>query len=929
MKRRSATLLRVASPAALISAFVLLGMHIARPSESALRYRPQVSPWMRAHPDVMQSLVGEPDALKNVQHREASRSSFSYDAFAQQQRAFPAANVPASAYPAGFHEAQQVERLKAPLNWQELGPTYTPDAGFNNPHTGASSPVSGRMSALAVVPATCSTGGCGTMYLGAAYGGVWKTTDGGQSWKPILDRAASTAIGAITLDPKDPNIIYVGTGESAHSGDSHRGVGVLRSTDGGQSWTNLGYNEFVNRAIAALIVDPRTAGGTNATLYAVSTRATSGGGTTGGGNPRDNPYLPAVGFYVSKDGGATWTSSNPDGAIEGSQSLVMDPINPDVLYAGFEPDTRLHTDPTDTAFYASQGIYKSTNDGRTWTHLTTNLPSLYVDAVSLGIAPSNPNILYAAMSVSTDSLFKSAGFSGSAHEEFFKSTDAGASWTKMVNTPDACNDQCDYTSPIAVDPHDPNVVYTGGSANYDYSFGQNPECATLNPLPAVCKATIIKTTDGGNSWADIGENNNAAPVHPDDHVIVINPKDSNSVYTGTDGGLFHSTDGGQNWKDLNKGLGTLQFTGLSVSTNGAIYAGTQDNGTFKYTGSTTWQHIAGGDGGPTATAANNPNRVYHSYFGPTLFRNDSGGSDPSKDVFIAPFYGDELLRGLGQFYAPYTLAPTRPNTIFYGTYRVWRSNIAGGVDGNHDGDATNDRSDKNDWVPISFDLRCAGQPHNPSTVCGVGNSGGTTQGRGIGSLAVSPTNANVVVVGATNGLVWITKNALAPVKTDSSCSPSSNIRGVALCDYVSGPSWRQIDRQLPQRYPTSIKFAPGSGKTLYITLSGFNKNTLHHPGHVFVSTDLGQHWKNINGTGKSSSLPDLPFNDIVVNPGNGHLYTAADYGGVFVSKNHGRTWSRIDQGLPSAPVYQMQYYAPKHVLIVATHGRGVWQVVAP
>lgn len=912
-----------------VAAISLFGLQRGNAVGVASAHDPQVSPWMKAHPDVLQSLIGDPDALKGVRTREASLTSFSFDGFEQQQRAFPSAAIPASGYPLGLREARQVKRLNLPVTWQNLGPTYAPDAGNNNPHTGAASPVSGRMSSLAVVPSTCTLGGCGTMYLGAAYGGVWKTTDGGQSWTPILDQAASTSIGTITLDPKDPNIVYVGTGEPAHSGDSHRGVGVLRSTDGGKTWTDLGYSSFVNRAIAALIVDPRTAGSTNATLYAVSTRAASGGATTGGGNARNNPFLPAVGFYVSKDGGATWTSNNPPGAIEGSQTLVMDPSNPNVLYTGFEPDLQSHTDPSDTTFYAGDGVYKSIDDGQTWTHLTNGLPALYFDSITLAIAPSAPGTLYAAISVSPRSLFGAAGFIGNAHEAFYKSTDAGASWTKLPNTPDACGDQCDYTSPIAVDPSNPNIVYTGGSANYDYLGGQNPECATLNPLPVSCRAAIIKTTDGGNTWADVGENQNGAPIHPDNHVIVINPSDPATVYTGTDGGLFHSADGAQNWNDLNKGLATLQFTGLAVSSNGNIYAGTQDNGTFKYTGSPTWEHIAGGDGGPTASVPNKPDVVYHTYFGPTLFRNDTGGSNPGKDVFIAPFYGDYLLKGLGQFYPPYVLAPTRPSTIFYGTYRIWRSNIGGGADGNGDSDATNDRSDKFDWVPISFDLRCAGQPHNPSAVCGVGNAGGTTQGRGIASIAVSAKSANVMVVGSTNGLVWITRNALAPVKTDSSCLPWTNIRGVSMCDYVKGPSWRQIDRQLPQRYPTSIKFAPGSGTTVYLTLSGFNQNTPHHSGHVFVSTDLGRHWKNLNGTGKNSSLPDLPFNDIVINPKNGHLYAAADYGGVYVSLDHGKTWSAMNADLPSAPIYQMQYYAPKNQLVAATHGRGVWEVTAP
>ncbi|MGI8824241.1 MAG: WD40/YVTN/BNR-like repeat-containing protein [Chloroflexota bacterium] len=870
----------------------------------------------------LKALNGDPDAI-SIPTREGS--PLSLNSWQQEQRAFPQADIPPAGYARGQAEANQVKEVASTFNWRELGPLYAPKANSTNPKTGASSAVSGRTTAVAVVPSTCSGGQCGTIYVGAAYGGVWKSTDAGQTWRPILDRQLSTAIGTITLDPKDPNIVYVGTGEPNHSGDSHRGVGVLRSIDAGQTWTNLGYKEFVNRGIGTLIVDPRTAGSTHATLYAVSTRAASGGAETGGGNARTNPFLPGVGFHVSTDGGATWTLSNPDGAFEGAQSLVMDPTNPNVLYAGFEPDPQAHADkPNDTTFYAGDGIYKSADDGTTWTHLTDGLPSLYYDTITLAVAPSDPRVLYASYDIAPPSLFNAAPFGATNHQAMYKSTDAGNTWTNLANAPDACADQCSYDSPLAVDPTDSRVLYAGGSANYGYLDGQDPECRTLDPLPKTCHASVMKSVDGGATWADVGENAGGGPIHPDDHAIIIAPNDHAIVYTADDGGLFHSANAASTWSDLNKGLGTLQFTGLAVSPNGDIYAGTQDNGTFKYSGSTTWEHITPGDGGPTAADPKNAQVIYHSLYGPFLFKNTAAG-DPSKDVFIASFAGDLLVKGLGQFYEPYVLAPSKPNTMFYGTYRLWRSNLAGGIDGNNDGDATNDPSDKDDWVPISFDLRCASQPRDPTATC----SGAPAAGHGIASIAVSPTNPNIVAAGSSNGLVWLTSNALAPVKTDSNCTPWTNIRGVALCDYLKGPSWHHIDAQLPQRYPTSLKFAPRSSTTLYVTLSGFDQTTKGHPGHAFVSFDSGRHWRNLNGTGRGSTLPDLPFNDIVVNPQNGHLYAAADYGGIFVSKDGGHTWRRMDRGLPSAPIYQMEYTTRGHALFVATHGRGIWKVTAP
>jgi len=846
------------------------------------------------------------------------------DAYWQNQRAFPAADVPGDGYPLGIRAVNHMLGTRSPVNWQQLGPVFAPAASLENPSTAQRAPVSGVDTAMAVVPSSCSGGVCNTLYLGTGSGGLWKTTDAGKTWKPLLDHAQSLSVGDITLDPKNPDIVYVGTGEPSHSIDSHRGVGILRSMNGGKTWTTLGYKQFVNRAVASVVIDPRTAGSANASIYAVSIRAITGGATTGGGDAYRAPYLPPLGFYSSKNGGKTWklTQIGQDGA----QSLVMDPSDPNVLYATWVADlTNPNSRSSGDARFGSAGLFRSSDDGTSWVALANGLPSKDFGRISIAIAASNPKILYAGVELLAPSSPYSSPSSPSGHLGLYKSTDGGDSWTQLQNAPNSCQGQCWWDMPLAVDPTNPDVVYVGGSANYDYLFGTKPECATFYPLPAECGATLMKTTDGGQTWADIGENGSAGPLHPDDHVIVISSNDPNVVYTGNDGGIFHSADTGKSWDSLNRGLGTLQMQSLSVAADGALYAGTQDNGTFKYTGSTTWQHIADGDGGPTASDPKNLNISYTSRADATLFRNDNASKgDPKDEVWIGPFYGDNFVKGLGQFYEPYAVAPSRPQTIFYGTYRIWRSNTRGGVDGNHDGIAWDDPSDKNDWVPISFDLHCNSQPADPTATCPSVDR----HDKGIAAIAVSPVNPNVVAAAVTNGRIWITTNALAPVQTNTSCLPYTNLLGVALCDYVSGPTWHHIDTGLPGRYPTAIKFAPGSSTKLYVTYSGFNGSTRRHPGHVFMSDNQGRSWKRIDGSGKQTTLPDLPINDIVINSGNGHLYVGADYG-VFVSSDSGRTWRRIDQSMPQAQVYQMGYYATNNSLIVATHGRGVWKASAP
>lgn len=829
-------------------------------------------------------------------------------------RAFPRDTIPPDGYARGVRQANHLHKfLLDKGGWQELGPMYAPNAGMADPKTHRSTPVAGRVTSLAVDPSTCSAGGCRTIYGGAASGGVWKTTDAGRTWTPLTDSQPDLAVGAITLDPQNPNIVYVGTGDPDHGFGSHRGIGILRSTDGGQTWTDLGYDQFANRGITSILVDPRTAGTTGATLYVTSSRAGTGGAPTERASTSDNPYLPPMGFSYSQDGGQTWSRSNPDagftdrtGGVQ-ARDLVMDPSDPNILYVTI----------------SNSGIYKSTDDGQSWTALTSGLPNpgKLDELVKVAIAPSNPHVLYAAFDIDFST--------GTDREVLFRSSDAGASWDQLSSTPNACGTQCYQNMRLAVDPTNPNVVYAGGTANYDYLWQNTPEnqpnpaCKRLYPLPTSCNATLMKSTDGGNTWADIGESNGNGPLHPDLHALYINPSHPNLIYLGLDGGVFYTSDGGRSWHDLNRGVGNLQVQAFSIGPNGRIYAGTQDNGTFMYRGSTTWSHVDSGDGGLTAADPKNVKISYNTNTGASLYRNDSSGN-PNKNIDIAPFWADYYRQQRGQFYEPYALAPSNPKDIFFGTYRIWRSALRGGIDGNHDYVAYNDKRDKTDWVPISFDLSCAAQPSDPALQCDSEQNAG----QGISTLAVSPINPNVVAVGTANGHLWLTKNALARVRTARSCDPRKNRDRVAQCTFLSGVRWSRIDNGLPARFPTSIKFAPRSSTKLLVTFSGFDENTPSTPGHVFVSSSGGRSWTNLNGSGSGTSLPDLPFDDIAINARNGHLYASADYG-VYISTDDGATWNLLTQGMPGVSAYQLQLDARSQLLVAGTYGRGIWALQAP
>lgn len=838
-------------------------------------------------------------------NREGSPSSAD-DQFLQ-ERVYPATDVPPAAYTNGFNSYSLMSQAGGgSFGWKELGPLSTPFGSLWGPAN--ASTVSGRATAIAVDPASCSAGSCQTIYLGTANGGVWKSTTGGHNWVPLTEHQSTLAIGSLALDPHNANIIYAGTGEPNNAIDNNRGQGILKSTNGGSTWTTLGFSTFVNRSVADLVVDPN-----NGDIYAISYLARSGGAGTTYGSSLQNPYLPPLGFYRSADGGQTWTQSNP------TSSFFHDST-------GRAGPTSLVRGSNGTLFLGvyGQGIYKSADNGSTWTALPNSTETVF-DRITLAVAPSDPNTVYAAYSHDID---------GNGGMTFYASSDAGATWTLRGKTPSACSGQCWYDMPVAVAPSDPNTVYVGGSFNYN-------GCPSTYPYPN-CNTVVMKSTDGGATWSDIGDDTTGDNVHPDDHAIL--PTAQGGLYTANDGGIFHSADNGGSWQSLNNDIGTLQFQGVSVNSNGDVFGGTQDNGTWMLANSSTnGVHIQAGDGGMTAADPNNPNIVFDEFYGAQMQRFDATNGS---ETWMTGWWCDYFCFGGGLFYEPMALGTNTPtgasasNDVFSATYRVWRSEQGGGVDANHDGDATNDPGDTTDFVPIT------------------GNLGS------ISAIAVSPVNPNDVAIATSTGKIYYTTNALAPVTLANTCATHTNAKkdliaaycqaaGVnpawsgqqvcsqpwtnaydtsSFCDYVSGVNWTRVDvnssgtKVLPGRWVSALTFAPGSTATFYATFSGFDENTPGAAGHVFMTSNGGASWTNITGSG-TNGLPDIPANSVVVAP-SGHIFVAADIG-VFMSKDGGTTWQREDYTLANSPVYDLALSPDGKTLYAATHGRGIWRANAP
>lgn len=716
------------------------------------------------------------------------------------QRAYPLRTLPSGTLEKAWDQARRrsgLYRAAAQSAWENIGP-----APMQNSQIGAQQVnVSGRVTALAVNPHNSKV-----VYLGTAMGGVWKTTNAGNSWTPLTDNMPSLAVGALALAPSSPNVIYVGTGEPTPGLDNYYGVGIYKSTDGGQTWKHLGQDMFTGLGISAIVVHPN-----NPNIVYVATTRT---GVLG-------PSLPVRGIFLSRDGGQTWKGLIGCRDCWGASDLLMNPNNPNVLYAAFW----------------SIGIFKSTDGGQKWSQLTQGLPDKNFGRAELAIAPSNPNVLYAGYEYRIPGKFQGG--------IVFKSTDGGASWSWLDKAPNYCTGQCWYDNVIVVHPRQPDKVYLGGSANYVWQ-----------PVFRV-KEVVVRSTDGGTTWEDLSPNDSPAhTLHPDVHAIAFDPQNPTIVWVGNDGGVWRSTDGGRTWQNRNSNLATLQFTGIGVHPTNAnvVFGGMQDNNKARTTGGRVWQALDVGDGGYAAIDPFTPNVYYGSRFGISFQRNDKGGTAAIDDWPMKIEGIDKNDRAL--FYAPFALDPSTAGVIYYGTHRLYRSADRGET-----------------WTPISDNLTKGEETQGRISAIAVAPSDTKTIYVG--------TSDGYIQVTTNTGRTWtnVTKSPL-PNRWVSRIAVSPNDPRVAYAVFNGfnthtpdtpghvfkttnrGQTWRDISGDLPDVPVLSMALAPNAPGTIYI---GTDVG-------VFRSTDDGAHWE-LFGTG----MPFVPVVDLFLHPQQ-HLLFAATHG---------------------------------------------------
>jgi hypothetical protein len=568
------------------------------------------------------TLIGSADTQRSagprrLQEREQpdimrERSEWFYS-----QRAYPHKYVPAGARLRAIRELDlmTVSELSSGLapasnpSWKLIGPKP-----INTPYTDPV--VSGRVSGLAVDPGNPSV-----VYAGAAQGGIWKTTTAGSSWLPLTDSQASLAVGSIALDPANSNTIYVGTGEENFSGDSYYGAGILKSTNGGTTWTHLcgpfcgpvGQDGFYGGGarIGALAVSRATA---PVILAAVA-------------------LLSKDGIYRSADSGKTWTrvlSGNPGTAV------LFDPVNPSTAYAALG----------NSFSGGTTGVFKSIDGGQTWSADNGSganvLPLANAGRIVLAMDPSHTTTLYAGIAnVSTGSLLG-----------LFKSTDGGGSWTQLTSTPDYCTPQCWYDHTIAVDPGNANVIYAGGA----YS------------------TTLVRSLDGGSSWTVLQAAANFGFLHADMHALVF-ASDGSKLYLGNDGGVYSTTQitaTNPTFTALNSTLATAQFyPGLSIDPANVAktIGGTQDNGAELYSGLLTWNDVVCGDGAATAIDPAVPTTMYAACATVDIEKSTTGGAFGSWNQVISGINTNDRV----EFIPPLAIDASQPANLYFGTYRLYQT----------------------------------------------------------------------------------------------------------------------------------------------------------------------------------------------------------------------------------------------------------------
>jgi photosystem II stability/assembly factor-like uncharacterized protein len=733
--------------------------------------------------------------------------------------------------------------------------------------------MSGRITDIAVVEQRPTT-----MYVASASGGLWKTINNGTTWQCVFEKEATISLGAVAVCPSRPEIVWVGTGEANPRNSVSWGDGVYKSTDGGKTWRHMGLKE--TRHIGRIVIHP-----TRPDIVYVAAL-----GHVWGPNVKR-------GLYRTVDGGASWDKVKFIDPETGFIDVAMDPADPDTLYAAAWQQRRDAFAGGNPAVLhgPGSGLYRSTDGGRMWQRMTQGLPDRPLGRCGLSVCRKDTRVIYAVVAAKETSTTTQGQ---PANEKtvlekggVFRSDDKGRTW-RHVNS--LCPRQF-YYGQIRADPNDPERVYV------------------LGVITQVSE-------DGGKTFA---KGNLGKGIHVDYHALWIDPRDSDHLILGCDGGLNFSNDRGASWERL-MNLPVSQFYAVAVDMRRPfrVYGGLQDNGSWGAPSAThdpagitfaDWTSILGGDGFYCQVDPGDANTVYAEiqYGGLRRINVATGavtdikprlaGEEKKKKREDVEVPGGEakktgkkkgkgakgpplptnfqppLPKGTPAFRfnwsSPVLLSPHNRFTLYYGGNHLFRSV---------------DRGDH--WQVISPDLTRGKPGPDPTT------------GHTITTVAESPLKVGLIYVGTDDGRLHITRDG--------------------------GNTWMDLSERIPgvpaERWITRVECSPFAEGTAYVSIDR-HRNDDFAP-YLFKTSDYGQTWQSLRG----NLPPEGPVHVVRADPRNKDLLYVGTEFGLFISLDGGGTWQRQRNGLPTVAVHDLVVHPRDRELVAATHGRGIYLMdVAP
>ncbi len=718
-----------------------------------------------------------------------------------------------------------------------------------------------------------------------ATGGLWRTNDDGITWESLFDHESSFGIGDFAVS-KDGKTIWVGSGENNSQRTSYSGTGIFKSNDAGKTWSNMGLPE--SHHIGRVVIDPKN----ESTVWVAAL----------GHLYSQNEER---GVYKTTDGGKTWKQILKVDKYTGAIDLILDPRDSKIAYAStWDRDRR--------AWNFREGgsgsaIYKTTDGGSTWRKLTSIPLKDDCGRIGLAIARSKPDRIYAFLDNQNpdqdtdtfderqpdgrltiqrfrwapldaflkvdeskikqflniylpddqksedvlkqlkDGKLDKAGLSQLflkkspkifdqkiRDAEVWRSDDGGKSWVDASNRMGAHGGY--YGGNITVDPKNPDLVYT-------------------------CGLLLLRSKNAGKSWEAVARNS-----HVDFHVVYVDPRDSNKVWEGCDGGLYLSGDAGENWKAINN-LAVGQFTTIAVDDKSPynVYGGLQDNGTMKgpstyvpgRSNPNAWTSIGGGDGSWIAVDPRNGGEVVYVA---SQWGDHSGLNQTTKESWSARAPGSDLRYN---WISPLMISNFHSDIIYLGSQKLHRSFNQG-----------------KKYETISPDLT----KNRP-----VGNVPHST----LTTISESPFKFGMIYCGTDDGNVWLTPDG--------------------------GNSWVDIKTPQTEKWVTRIMASKWDANTVYCSQNGYREDDFNP--YVWKSIDNGKTWKSIAG-----DLPAECINTVREDPVKKDILWVGTDMGVYVSTDGGKHWDTFGGGLPHTPVHDLAIQPKAKEMVIASHARSVWAV---